>query len=782
MTYTTLKQRFPASLRGVFLLMLIGIAFPLSVLGQETSCAHGNIQWTQSQMQAMLSSQAEVPTSGQFRALIVFVRFKDDTFNDTCNDKWLAWHTSDMLPDMAHDFLAPGGAGGQAPSPPFPEDSITEYFYQQSDRSFIFYGEPYDEVVETQFNESHYQITGTGSTSQNGMAELTEEVLDYIDAQGFDFSEYDNDGPDGVPDSIDDDGYIDHIFIIPRRFQQQVSWAGFSILGNPNQPILSYDGKDVDWNLSGSYNRYGNAGNIIPLLTLGRLMAHEFGHDIWGTSNIGGVHLQAITSNDVPSNGTKRIAYAHMPGRGGALDMAGNETISAFERDVIGWINCIPLQSDASGVRLDHLYSSGDCRVIELDNSSSGKTIYLSNLQHVDYFDELHIYDPSCFYAEDGLKTTGLLVGISQGSGSSAEYDELPADNTLDISNAAGTYAGDLYSPSTSVQITPWTRPNINGCTGYTSDPDCDASNFTPSWQAVDNIRYVSGSSGPVEFDYIADFRAAPIIREDSWIGAETSGETITGDLIVEAGATLTIEPGTTLKFASGKGIIVYGTLDAEDVTLTASGTSWDGITLSGSSASASIHNSTISKATTGLYVQSASGIPTVTGSTITNSGSYAIHVNSGSVDVYDSQLTNSGSHGVYVQGGDITLTNSTVSGNGGSGVRLAYGVSGLRLGCCGDNGYNVLTGNGSHGVYANASSLTLGIAPSVVLPDGYAGYNSIYANTGKDMYLTNGSDVRAEQHWWGESPPSTSDFHISGTSTLDYTPYLVPCQGSSAG
>ncbi|QXD14413.1 T9SS type A sorting domain-containing protein [Rhodocaloribacter litoris] len=75
--------------------------------------------------------------------------------------------------------------------------------------------------------------------------------------------------------------------------------------------------------------------------------------------------------------------------------------------------------------------------------------------------------------------------------------------------------------------------------------------------------------------------------------------------------------------------------------------------------------------------------------------------------------------------------------------------------------------------VYANASSLTLGIAPSVVLPDGYAGYNSIYANTGKDMYLTNGSDVRAEQHWWGESPPSTSDFHISGTSTLDYTPYL---------
>ncbi len=520
--------------------------------------------------QSVRASQAEVPTSGPFRALIVFVRFADDTFNHTCSEKWLAWRSGDRLPDMAHDFLVPARPDGRAPRAPFPENSLTEYFYQQSNQSFILYGEAYPEVIETRFDEGHYRISGSGARSQDGLAALTKEILDHVDESGLDFSEYDR----------NDDGFVDHIFIVPRRFDKsQGLWSGISSLGNTRTPILSYDGKAIDWNRSGSYSRYGESGNIIPLLTLGRLMAHEFGHDLWDRSNIGGVHLRANTENDVPSNGTNRVAYALMPGAGGADDMAGNETISAFERDLIGWIRCTPLQRDEQGVRIDGVYSSGDCRTIELDNGSTGKTLYLSNLQRDNYFDDLHIYNPDCFYAEDGLKSTGLLVGMRKGSGSNTRYDELPADNTLEISNDASTYAGDLYGPSTATQITPWTRPNSNGCTRYARDSDCDDPGFVPSWKAVDNIRYERGSSGPIIFDFIEDFRARPTIREDSWIGKETSGEIIRGNLIVESGAVLTIEPGTELRFARGRGVTVHGVLNATDVTFTASGTSWAGIT-----------------------------------------------------------------------------------------------------------------------------------------------------------------------------------------------------------
>ena len=179
------------------------------------------------------------------------------------------------------------------------------------------------------------------------------------------------------------------------------------------------------------------------------------------------------------------------------------------------------------------------------------------------FFDQLFFFQeppPSTFTAEEGLMTTGLIVGMGQGSGSTVRYDELPADNTLDRNIFSSTFQGDLYAPTTAKQVTPWTRPNINGYTIYPGG-------FTPSWDAIDNIRYTGGANGQMAFDYIEDFRTQPVIRADSWIGAETNDYTFQTDLVVEAGATLTIAAGTTLNFAAGKGIDVYGSLNIEGTT-----------------------------------------------------------------------------------------------------------------------------------------------------------------------------------------------------------------------
>jgi hypothetical protein len=92
-------------------------------------------------------------------------------------------------------------------------------------------------------------------------------------------------------------------------------------------------------------------------------------------------------------------------------------------------------------------------------------------------------------------------------------------------------------------------------------------------------------------FDYVADFRTRPVIRVDSWIGAETSGSTFAADLVVAAGATLTITAGTTLRFAPGTGIRVYGALHVEGadgarVVLTARTPSaaWSGVSFAAGS------------------------------------------------------------------------------------------------------------------------------------------------------------------------------------------------------
>lgn len=467
------------------------------------------------------------------RALIVYVRFEDDSYEQPCQPRYVDWSSTQTTPPLSTShILVPAEPDGSAPIPPYPDSSLTHYFYAQSSGSFVMYGETYPEVIVTAFPESHYNLSGRGvsRSARLGMGEITREALDYIDSKGFAFDQYDR----------NDDGYVDQIVMIVRRFANDTGntlWTGYSILGDSTEPELEYDGRLVDWTLSGQFDRYDDAGILLPV-ALERIIAHETGHKIWPRTLS---HLQPIRTNDVPYGPpdpvheppSRRNGYSLMPGDGGAFSMAGAETISAFERDLVGWIECPTLVSTTSDVSLADLFDSGDCRKIALDNGSAGNTIYLSNLQRQDYFDGFFRYQETCgFSSFDGLMTTGLLVGLSTGNTLDSRYDELPADNTLQrTAQDSAVYFGDLYGPLTSRQITPWTRPNINGWTVY---PD----QFSPSWEAVDNIRR---SGNRMIFDYKADFRISPVIRDSSWMGAETAGESLTGVVTITSGSVLTL-------------------------------------------------------------------------------------------------------------------------------------------------------------------------------------------------------------------------------------------------
>ncbi|MCH8068334.1 MAG: right-handed parallel beta-helix repeat-containing protein, partial [Candidatus Marinimicrobia bacterium] len=254
---------------------------------------------------------------------------------------------------------------------------------------------------------------------------------------------------------------------------------------------------------------------------------------------------------------------------------------------------------------------------------------------------------------------------------------------------------------------------------------------------------------------------------------------TITGNVVVNSGAILTVSPGTTARFASGKKLRVYGTLVAEGmsfnpITFTRSGSSgyWDGIWFEDSADDASqLSNIIIDKAKYGVRIDQAE--PTLKDMTVTNSQTFGIYVrNSYSQNwsnIHFENITISGgSFGIYMWGSSPTLSNIDIS-NSTYGLAAITGSSPIISECESNNntyyglytysssnpkayysatydfgGYNEFILNRSMGVRArNSSYPNLG---------GY-GYNSIYGNSQYDVSNENSSGyIYAKWNWWDSS------------------------------
>jgi hypothetical protein len=291
------------------------------------------------------------------------------------------------------------------------------------------------------------------------------------------------------------------------------------------------------------------AGNIDPHYYLVRLLAHEIGHDLWARHF---VHVPALRNNDVPASSNRRplnwaIGYTLMAGAGGGMDCGGLSTISVYERLLLGWIDCIELTGTTPNVVLKDLYTSSQCAIIPENRSPAGQgMIILSYHRRLGPFDRELTGGVNQQYELGQLRTEGLLATLVR----NGSFEVLPADNTLDLSARDAAYQGDLFGDGPYVQLTPWTRPNINGFTLYPS-------NFLPRWHAIDDLRG-DGDQG-IAFDYIEDFRLDTVIRSDSWMTHESANQAFGTGLRITNRATLslaaairtsgrvTVESGSTL-------------------------------------------------------------------------------------------------------------------------------------------------------------------------------------------------------------------------------------------
>ncbi|MCD6334611.1 MAG: M6 family metalloprotease domain-containing protein, partial [Candidatus Latescibacteria bacterium] len=305
------------------------------------------------------------PVSGVRHALVIFAKFRDEAASDTA-------------PEWAKDLF-----NRQLPG------SLSHFYAEMSFGQFTLDGAVLPKRYASDHSAEYYGDEEYGAFNR--------EILTKVDRE-VDFSEYDNDGPDGVPNSGDDDGYVDMVFINlnsrPKRFYdaELEDATGIALLG------LSEDFITDDPNTKGAFIRIGKKSGATQWVwsfthAVGS-MAHEFGH------TLGLVDLYD-TEYEGPNDDSAGIGNWGLMGRGvlgwhGDVDPDGPVPFCAWSRLKLGWIGeLLEVTEDMQAVRLK-------------DVALGGKVVKIQVAKY-EYF-LLENRQPSGSYYDRDIPRGGLLI------------------------------------------------------------------------------------------------------------------------------------------------------------------------------------------------------------------------------------------------------------------------------------------------------------------------------------------------------------------------------------
>lgn len=363
--------------------------------------------------------QGGLPSTGAVKVLVVLVDFPE-----------YPHYASQTVSDVDSKFFANGDASR------FPYESLRN-FYQRSSYSQLTIGGNVLGWYRAQNSRSYYE--GLGSS---GREALIMEALNYFDAQGHDFTQYDNDG----------NGRIDAFYI--KWTGPDNGWANFWWAYQTSWYINSsyrLDGKRLD-NYVWSWISNPQGG-----LYQAKVDIHETGH------LLGLPDLYDYDSNVGPRGGV------------GGLDMMDSNwgDHNCFSKFMLDWLTPTTV---ASGAQTLTLYPSG---------SAQDCVLFMPGVTPGTLFDEFFMaqYRRRSVGNDTTYPTDGLIIwhvdSTLNSYGTNFLYDNsytahklvrlMEADGLEQIEQAlAGANAGDFYLPPKSLgtSTTPNSRDYAGAITG----------------------------------------------------------------------------------------------------------------------------------------------------------------------------------------------------------------------------------------------------------------------------------------------------------------------------
>lgn len=537
--------------------------------------------------------------------------------------------------------------------------------------------------------------------------------------------------------------------------------------------------------------------------------AHEFGHTI-GLEHTGhtewNTEIMDSTAKywDVMLNGN-----VNGPDKDGACPASMNPVYKLWH----GWFDTsdtVHITHDTSSLSVEYDYNSPKYYIVNKNGGRTNGEYFILENRLREGWDEYTPIRPDYTAQSDDVNGNqgGLLIlRVKEISSTVLWATNINADDKFaDPYCVEGPeYDYNLYkhyycrAPFPLLQnqsINDYSTPNTNFydiSSLYYTITDERKSNY-----AFHNIEW-DDSSKIVTLDIITNF-------DNSWSGNLTTNTEWTGTVTVEdnltitSGADLTIASGTTVNVASGKRIYVNGDLTASGVTFTSSGT-WNGIKYN-SGSTGSLTNCTISKVTTGIYLdESDRTIDNCTITTAGNSTNYGIYIDEAHPTIKNCDITGTDflnttvtSYGIYCYDHDSQV--ATIEDNE---IGATYGIycydasPDIQENDVTTHMYGLYCTNSSspklvwqeqsvdgdnyfHGTFVDIGVVAVYSSNPILGSQNcgleYYGNNSFVFSMVDDRLVSAGTNcsVKAEHCWWGSSSPSSSLFYGS----VDYQPCLT--------